>query len=182
MNENDFSSWGSNSMKEEFLNAMSKAANSVTVVTTDGDAGRVGVTVSAMCSVSADGPAPSLLVCVHEQSPACAAISRNRVFCANLLGAEQSYISDSFAGRSGLKGEDKFDCAVWLTQATGAPVLQASLASFDCHLQQEFQIGTHKVFIGKLAHVTCDEVRKPLVYHDRSYGMPQSLSSVSISA
>lgn len=47
-------------MKDEFLEAMSRAANSVTVVTTDGVAGRLGVTVSAMCSVSVEDPSPLL--------------------------------------------------------------------------------------------------------------------------
>ena len=164
-------------MKEEFIQAMSKAANSVTVVTTDGEAGRVGVTVSAMCSVSVEGPAPSILVCVHKLSPACEAIRVNRVFCANLLGAEQAYISDSFAGRSELKGENKFDCAAWETQVTGSPVLQSSLASFDCVLLQDVSVGSHRVFIGSISHVDSDEIRKPLVYHNREYGMPQSIAT-----
>jgi hypothetical protein len=45
-------------------NGMSHAACTVNVVTTDGAAGRHGVTVSAMVSVSADTPQPTLLVCI----------------------------------------------------------------------------------------------------------------------
>ena len=110
-------------MNDDFLAAMSRAANTVCVVTTDGMAGRFGVTVSAMTSVSAEDPGPSLLVCVHHLSPACEAIQRNRVFCANVLGSDQTHISDCFAGRTGAKGLDKFDCADWATGETGAPVL-----------------------------------------------------------
>ena len=41
-------------LRQRFLSGMSHAACTVNVVTTDGPAGRAGVTVSAMSSVSAD--------------------------------------------------------------------------------------------------------------------------------
>ena len=43
-------------LRQQFLHGMSHAACTVNVVTTDGMAGRHGVTVSAMVSVSADTP------------------------------------------------------------------------------------------------------------------------------
>ena len=49
-------------LKKRFFDGMSQAACTVNVVTTDGAAGRAGVTVSAMSSVSADTPRPTLLV------------------------------------------------------------------------------------------------------------------------
>ena len=42
--------------RDSFIAAMRQAATGVTVVTTDGAAGRRGVTVSAMTSVSAEPP------------------------------------------------------------------------------------------------------------------------------
>jgi len=160
-------------MKDEFLQAMSRAANSVTVVTTDGVAGRVGVTVSAMCSVSVDDPSPTILVCVHNLSPACAAIRTNGAFCANLLSEDQCTISDSFAGRSEASGEKKFDCATWHNQVTGSPVLDDALASFDCKLLHDVLVGTHRIFIGQVEHVGSGSIGKPLVYHDRQYCAPK---------
>ena len=56
-------------LREKFIGGMSHAAATVNVVTTDGLAGRGGVTVSAMSSVSADTPRPTLLVCINHQSP-----------------------------------------------------------------------------------------------------------------
>ena len=52
--------------REEFIEALRGVASSVSVVTTDGAAGRHGATVSAFCSVSADPP--TLLVCLRGQS------------------------------------------------------------------------------------------------------------------
>jgi len=165
-------------MKEAFLQAMSRAANSVCVVTTDGLGGRLGVTVSAMSSVSADTPTPSLLVCVHGLSPACEAIRKNGVFCANLLCSTQSYISDSFAGRSGAKDAQKFDCAAWEHGATGAPVLPIALASFDCRLMHDVLVGSHRIFIGEIAEVQSRGDGMPLIYHQRSYARPEALTGV----
>lgn len=163
-------------MKEQFLQAMSRAANSVCVVTTAGAAGRAGVTVSAMTSVSIDTPMPSMLICVHSLSPACDAIQRNRVFCANLLNSLQSNISDSFAGRTGAKGEEKFSCARWETAETGAPVLADALASFDCHLMHDVLVGSHRIFVGETRHVRYALEGAPLLYFDRNYGRPAEVA------
>ena len=67
-----------NQLRAQFLSGMSHAAATVNVVTTDGPGGKFGVTVSAMSSVSADTPKPTMLVCVHNASPAAAARSRLR--------------------------------------------------------------------------------------------------------
>src|SRR3979490_2549211 len=91
-------------LRQQFLHGMSHAACTVNVVTTDGVAGRHGVTVSAMVSVSADTPQPTLLVCIHGRSAVAAAVLENGVFCVNVLRDDQAHISDNFAGRSGARG------------------------------------------------------------------------------
>ena len=50
-----------------FVEAMSRSASSVWLVTTDGPAGRHGLTVSAVSSVSAEPP--MLLACINRHSP-----------------------------------------------------------------------------------------------------------------
>jgi len=87
-------------LRQQFLLGMSYAACTVNVVTTDGVAGRHGITVSAMVSVSADTPRPTLLVCIHHLSPVADALLQNGVFCVNVLREDQAHISDAFAGRS----------------------------------------------------------------------------------
>ena len=83
-------------LRMQFLEGMSRAATFVAVVTTDGEAGRFGVTISSLTSVSADGDHPSLLACLHHMSPVAAAILKNRAFCANLLHEDQHQVSDLF--------------------------------------------------------------------------------------
>jgi len=156
-------------MKSDFLDAMSKAANTVCVVTTDGQAGRAGVTISAMTSVSVESNLPSLLVCIHNLSPTCQAIRTNKVFCANVLSSVQMAISDRFAGRTEDKGENKFNGCSWSEAETGAPVLRDTVASFDCRLISETLVGSHYIFVGEAATIRSDPEREPLIYFDRAY-------------
>ena len=164
-------------MRQNYLDAMSKAAHSVVVVTTDGPAGKHGVTITAMCSVSVDGPAPALLVCIHHSSPVCDAILANRAFCVNMLREEQVLVSECFAGRSGAKNGAKFDCAGWKVLSTGSPVLEGSLAAFDCALSQHHRVGTHYVLLGDIRDVESGDDRKPLLYHSRTYARAETLEA-----
>ena len=157
-------------LKEQFLQGMSHAACTVNIVTTDGHGGRAGVTVSAMSSVSADTPKPTLLICVHNMSPAASSILKNGVFCVNVLRSDQSYISDTFAGRHSEEFSDKFDCADWTTQITGARRVIDPLVSFDCNVVSSDQVGTHFVFFGEVEDVFESNLGSPLIYANRAYG------------
>lgn len=157
-------------LRSRFLQGMSHAACTVNVITTDGPAGRAGVTVSAMSSVSADSPKPTLLVCVHHNSPASVKIIDNGVFCVNVLRDDQSYISDTFAGRFKDQIADKFDCADWSAMPTGAPRLVDSLVGFDCRVISSEKVGTHYVFMGEVEDIFVADRGSPLIYANRAYG------------
>lgn len=163
-------------MREQFLNAMSLAANSVYVVTTAGAKGRRGLTVSAVSSISADPDVPTLMACIHNESAVAGAILENEIFCVNLLTQGQKLISDTFAGRTGKSGEAKFDCGEWETTAAGNPVLKNALAAFDCRLLHEKRVGSHHILIGQLVSVTHQESGAPLLYGARSYLKASALS------
>ena len=155
--------------RSRFIEAMSRVAWTVNVVTTDGPAGRAGVTVSAMTSVSADTPKPSLLVCIHHKSLAAQAILENKVFCINVLKDDQAHIADVFAGRFTTKTGDKFACATWTVQSTGAPRLFNALAAFDCRLINEQLMSTHHVFMGIVEDVFMGDKSSPLIHITRAY-------------
>lgn len=149
---------------------MSHAACTVNIVTTDGPAGRAGVTVSAMASVSADSSLPTLLVCVHHLSPAAARIIENGVLCVNVLRDDQSYISDTFAGRFKDEVGDKFDCTEWVNCASGAPRIADPLVAFDCRLMSSERIGTHYVLLCEVQSTHISGTGSPLIYANRAYG------------
>lgn len=155
-------------LRSQFIHAMSRAAATVSVVTTDGPAGRAGVTVSAMTSVSADGDAPTILVCINKGASAAAPILANGCFAVNVLEAGQQDIADVFAGRVETPGGDKFDVTPWDVLETGAPVLHG-LAGFDCEVQGADLVGTHHVIIGAVRAVRVAEEGSPLIYGMRAY-------------
>lgn len=150
-----------------FIEAMSRAAAGVTVVTTSGPAGKFGQTVSAMCSVTADPP--TLLVCIKSTSVIVNAIREHRAFGVNLLRADQRRVADSFAGRSGWGAPYDFEAARWESLVTGAPLLVGAVGRFDCRLSTVLEVGTHSVLFGEV-QVADAAPGTPLLYARRSYG------------
>jgi flavin reductase (DIM6/NTAB) family NADH-FMN oxidoreductase RutF len=157
-------------LRQAFLGGMSHAACTVNIITTDGVAGRAGVTVSAMTSVSADSPKPTLLVCVHHAAAAAPLIIENGSFCVNLLRDDQSFISDTFAGRFRAEFADKFDCAEWAPMQSGCPRVVDPLVAFDCRVISAERIGTHHVFVGEVQDIFAAKRGTPLIYANRAYG------------
>jgi flavin reductase (DIM6/NTAB) family NADH-FMN oxidoreductase RutF len=153
--------------RDRFLDAMSRAATGVTVVTSDGEIGRFGQTVSAMSSVSADPP--MLLICINQKSPICAAIRRHGVFAVNVLRADQRRLAEVFAGRPRRGAPYDFSVARWDTDVTGSPVLAGAVARFDCTVEAAHQAGTHVIFVGNVVSASAG-AGAPLVYAGRGYG------------
>lgn len=151
---------------QDFFNGMSKVASSVHVVTTDGPAGKGGITVSAMSSVTAEPP--TLLICVHRESPSCALIKANQRFCVNLLQEEHAAISDAFGGRTEFDEIDTLSKDPWQSSPQGSIQHKESLVSFDCEVTQYMQVGSHDVIFGAIKHIETRDGR-PLLYADRAY-------------
>jgi flavin reductase (DIM6/NTAB) family NADH-FMN oxidoreductase RutF len=148
-----------------FVDAMSRVANGVNVVTTAGASGRDGVTVSSACSVTAQPP--SVLACIHHESRAAEAIEHSGVLCLNVLSEEQSGISDAFARRVD-DLEDRFSRGEWGTLITGSPVLAGAVAAFDCTVDHMLSEGTHRIFIARVVAAVHGDAA-PLLYSRRSY-------------
>jgi flavin reductase len=159
--------------RSDFVDTMSRVANSVNVVTTSGSGGEVGVTVSAATSVTAEPP--TLLVCIHEQSKAAAAILENGVFCLNVLESAQQHYAELFAGLTAGSTEDRFNRPDWTQLKTGAPALKNGLAVFDCRLDAVLKEGTHYIFVGQVV-ATNKGSGVPLIYSQRAYAQPAWLN------
>ena len=172
-------------LRKQYLEAMSRSAATVAVVATDGPAGRAGVTVSTLCSVSADPP--QLLICVHHESAACDALRRNGRFSVNVLRDDQSAVSDRFAGRTEATGGDpdydKFAGAEWTALPTGAPALVGALVAYDCRLARHMRCGSHVIFIGDVVDVAIGDADATaggaLVYANRAYATAEPLAALA---
>lgn len=151
----------------EFIEAMRSAVTGVSIVTTDGAAGRYGVTVSAFSSVSAEPP--MVLVCINRASPVSSALAHNQCFAVNVLSTAQQTLADTFAGRPGDCTPYDFAAARWNEPVTGAPVLAGAVAGFDCALVTTVDAGTHRIFIGRVL-CAASSASDPLLYSNRMYG------------
>lgn len=152
-----------------FLDAMRHVPATVNVLTTDGPGGRFGVTVTAMCSLSLGGEAPSLLVCVNGLSRACAAIRDNGVLCVNALQEDQQDVADLLAGRGNVPHEQRFLSHAWTAMETGSPVLVDALASFDCRAHVLQTHDSHVIFVGEVVALKYRGDCGPLIYANRRY-------------
>lgn len=161
----------------DFRNAMSLLTTAVNVVTTQGPSGRHGFTASAVCSVT-DTPA-TLLVCMNQSARSHESFVDNKTLCVNVLGAQHQDISNTFA--SPLPSEDRFKQGTWTELKTGSPVLEDSLVSFDCEIEQIQEVGTHSVFMCRVVAIKQPEQKnaavESLVYFNRSYHQVSSVET-----
>lgn len=150
-----------------FREAMSRFTAAVHIVTTDGAAGRRGVTATSVASVS-DDPA-TLLVCLNSSSPANRRFEANGCFAVNLLAATDEEMARAFSGEGRLDPDERFLMAEWGGLATGAPILDGALASFDCRLTDSRIVATHRVMIGEVAAIRLGDPGPALLYLGRGY-------------
>ena len=149
-----------------FRNAMALLGGAVSVITTDGSAGRFGFTASAVCSVT-DQP-PTLLVCMNRSSYSNVHFKSNGVLCVNVLSADHQDISGVFANRE-LNMEQRFASAAWHVLESGAPVLDQALVSFDCRIAQAHEVGSHTIFYCEILDLKMGGSQEGLVYFNRAY-------------
>ena len=151
--------------RDSFIAAMRQVASSVTVVTTDGNAGRFGATVSAFSSVSADPP--TVLICLYSDSRIARTVTENGVFCVNVLSEHDADIADRFAGRHDQWIGDRFSGIEYRGTPGVAPQIDGTTA-FRCDVQQTLRSGSHLIVLGHVRDVLASDAR-PLTYRDGCY-------------
>jgi flavin reductase len=151
----------------QFKRAMSHVAGAVHVVTTFDGKARAGFTATAVTAVS-DHP-PTLLVCANAGSASTQALIGNGVFCVNTLAFDDEPLAAIFAGRTELRGDDRFGDGDWETLETGSPALSSALVAFDCRVVSAELVGTHHVVIGQVVGLHEGRQRRALVYRHRAF-------------
>ncbi|MBN3845969.1 MULTISPECIES: flavin reductase family protein [Burkholderiaceae] len=144
-----------------FRQGMRRLAAGVCVLTSDLDGMPVGLTATAVTSLSAEPP--RLLACVNRKVSAYTAFEKARALCVNVLSASDVDIARRFAGMvPDVSGPDRFATSMWKGKV---PALSGALASFQCHIAEMVQAGTHSILICDVESVVVGEVdTAPLVY------------------
>jgi len=107
---------------ERFREGMRRVASAVTVVTTRGPNGeRRGATATAVCSLTVDPP--SVMACINRRTGLGRLAPESGNFAVNVLTSGDKAIAETFAGRSGVAPEERFEMGSWRQGDTGAPLL-----------------------------------------------------------
>ena len=149
-----------------FRKAMRRLTSAVSVISTQHNNIRHGITVTSVTAVSMSPP--SLLFCINRTASWTIRVIRAGRFCVNILHAHQIDIADAFSGR--VRGADRF-----LTGEFGpatmeeVPYLIPAQASIFCETDAISSYGTHSIVIGKVHHVAVRGQVAPLLYQDGQY-------------
>jgi flavin reductase (DIM6/NTAB) family NADH-FMN oxidoreductase RutF len=138
-------------------------AAGVSVLTSRNEAGPVGLTATAVTSLSMRPPL--LLACLAGESRTLAAIRTQRAFAVHLLRAEQQDHARVFASRS--TAEEKFRHVRW-AHVLGVPVLRDVLHWLVCFVEDERRYGDHSVVVGRVV-AGRGATGAPLLWHHRTY-------------
>jgi len=150
-----------------FREGMSRLGAAVTLITTDGIAGRQGFTAAAVGRVT-DAP-PTLLVCMNRSVSSHAAFQSNGVLGVSVLAGSHEPLSGRFAN-SALEMDQRFDGATWTTIDDGAPLLAGAAVGFDCRISSMTDVGTHTVLFCEIRHILLGEdVPDALLWVGRAY-------------
>ncbi len=150
---------------ESFKRALGSWASGVTIVTSQHDGERLGMTVSAFSSVSL--APPLVLVCADKGSNTNALIQKSGSFTVNVLAAGQDALSNLFADKK--REAVRFDGLDCRTGATGCPRIPGVLAVLDCRVHEAVDAGDHWVYIGAVEAAEIAADKQPLVYHRGAY-------------
>lgn len=135
----------------------------MTVVATEHQGQRSGLTASSFTSVSLTPPL--VLVCVDLRAESCEALRRSPYFGVSVLAAGQ----EAAALRMARPGADKFDGLPFSPGATcGQPLLAGALGHLECRLYRADEAGDHLIVLGEVlaAHTHPAE---PLLYYHRQF-------------
>jgi flavin reductase (DIM6/NTAB) family NADH-FMN oxidoreductase RutF len=147
----------------QFKLAMSFFASGVTIVTTEHEGVRYGMTVASFASLSLHPPL--VLVCIEKSVKSHDAIAAAGKFGVNILDQNQKEISGRFAS----KIDDKFSGVAAREGELGVPLLEGALCTLECRVQSQLPGGDHTIFVGEVVDAKSSPDGVPLVYYRSGY-------------
>ncbi|KRB21876.1 flavin reductase [Mesorhizobium sp. Root695] len=159
----------------EFRRALGSFLTGVTIVTTVSAEGEPrGFTANSFASVSLEPPL--VLVCIAKKALGHSAFSTSKGFAINILSESQKAQSGIFAS----KAADKFATVTWQPGQSGNPLIDGSVAVFDCAMHKLVDAGDHSILIGRVRDFSHNGAQ-PLGYCRGTYVTP-GLSQEALAA
>ena len=154
-------------IQRDFRSAMAHLPAAVNIVTTDGPHGRVGITVSAVCSVS-DSP-PTVLVCVNRSSATHDIFKSNGEICINVLSGEHEELARHFSGATKVPMAERFGWDIWEENRASVPVLRDALVKIVGRISDHSVQGSHSVIFVQVDRIEVQQESDSLVYFKRQF-------------
>ena len=149
--------------KTEFRKALGLFTTGVTIVSTlQKDNIPRGFTANSFTSVSLDPPL--ILICIGDFNESKDLFSKSKSFAVNILNEEQMDLSNLFAKPS----PNKFDEITWHLGELNTPLIDGSLAWFECENYNQLEAGDHIILIGKVKYFGKND-GSPLGYFQGNY-------------
>jgi flavin reductase (DIM6/NTAB) family NADH-FMN oxidoreductase RutF len=146
----------------EYRRTIGLFATGVTVITAGTEHEIRGMTANAVTSVSLDPLL--LLVCIDRRATMCRTISTAGRFAVNILAEDQEQLSRHFAGQ---QTEDR---AIAFETYAHTPVLQHTLATVVCTVNEIIEGGDHLIVLGAVEAIRRSESHcSPLLYFAGRY-------------
>ena len=151
-------------LNDSFRQAMRRVASTVNVISICVDGQPLGITATAVSSISMEPP--SLLVCINRAAFVHAKMEDAAHFGVNVLHRDQEAIADMFADRG--QHALRFTQG-WDNDGATPPRLLDAQACIRCRRIDSHAFGTHSIFIGQVEDVLVRDDVHPLVYLNGRY-------------
>lgn len=142
--------------------ALGKFATGVTVVTTAGEDGPVGVTVNSFSSVSLDPPL--ILWSLARTSSRLPVFEQASHFAVHILTRQQEDLCRAFS-----RDARAFDSLAMRQNQQNIPIIEDCLACFECARHAVHAGGDHLIFVGRVEAVSLTHT-DPLIFFDSTFG------------
>lgn len=150
--------------EQDFREALGCFATGITVITTYGDDGApIGMTANSFNSVSLDPPL--VLFSIAKSSERFSSFANCERFAVNILNSNQEEYSINFS-KTGVNGFDQFP---YRDGEYGCPLLQKSLAHFECERSACHEGGDHVIMVGRVRALEHSRGGGALVYFRGRY-------------
>ncbi len=146
---------------------MGRFATGVTIITSRLGEELHGMTANALTSVSLEPPL--VLICVDRSADSHDIIERSGIFAVSILAQGQERLSNSFALKDGVAAH-RLDDVPHHRRATGAPIIDGSLAYLDCRVVERYSGGDHTMFLGEVVDAGPLNDERPLIFYQGRYG------------
>lgn len=143
--------------------AFGRFATGIAVATcVEAGGGYRALTINSFTSVSLN---PALVLwCIENKTAAYPHFMEADAYAVSILRADGEALSNRFAGHAPAPlTADEID--IW---DTGAPLLKARIAGFDCRIHRRHKAGDHAILIGEIVRFD-SETGAPLIYFGSNY-------------